>query len=85
MTGFTENVELGQIGQIQKSSEVVMRVKVEGDAGTIRESTLARHRAYPLRRLAVVGLAMERQRIYQDTNGWFIFPTASRWRTPAAL
>src|ERR1700722_12818261 len=31
MTGFTENVELGQIGQIQKSSEVVMRVKVEGD------------------------------------------------------
>ena len=33
MTGFNENVELGQIGEIQKSSAVVMRVKIEGDPG----------------------------------------------------
>jgi protein-glutamine gamma-glutamyltransferase len=33
MTGFNENVELGQIGEIQKSSAVVMRVKIEGEPG----------------------------------------------------
>jgi hypothetical protein len=30
ISGFTEDVELGQIGEIKKSSEVVMRIKVEG-------------------------------------------------------
>ena len=74
MTGFTENVELGQIGQIQKSSEVVMRVKVEGDP--------ARFANQHWRGIALMhfdgrrwsSLAMERQRLYQDINGWFIFP-----------
>ncbi len=31
MTGFSDNVELGAIGQIQQSSAVVMRIKVDGD------------------------------------------------------
>jgi len=74
MTGFTENVELGQIGQIQKSSEVVMRVKVEGDP--------ARFANQHWRGIALIrfdgrrwsGLSMDRQQLYQDTNGWFLFP-----------
>ena len=37
MTGFSENVALGQIGQIQKSSSVVMRIAVEGDAGAAED------------------------------------------------
>ncbi len=79
MTGFTENVELGQIGQIQKSSEVVMRVKVEGDPSRFanqhwRGIALIR---FDGRRWS--GLAMDRQRLYQDMNGWFIFPDG---RTP---
>jgi hypothetical protein len=31
MTGFSDNVTLGQIGQIQQSSAVVMRIHVDGD------------------------------------------------------
>ncbi|MBI2677371.1 MAG: DUF3488 domain-containing protein [Candidatus Koribacter versatilis] len=31
-TGFTDEVNLGQIGEIQQSSEVVMHVRVEGDS-----------------------------------------------------
>ena len=31
MTGFSDNVTLGQIGQIQKNSAVVMRIRVDGD------------------------------------------------------
>ena len=33
MTGFGEDVTLGQIGQIKQSSAVVMRIHVDGDAG----------------------------------------------------
>ena len=33
MTGFSENVELGQIGEIKKSSSVVMRVETEKPIG----------------------------------------------------
>jgi transglutaminase-like putative cysteine protease len=74
MTGFSENVELGQIGQIQKSSEVVMRVKVEGGP--------ARFANQHWRGIALVrfdgrrwsSLAMDRKRLYQDENGWFLFP-----------
>jgi protein-glutamine gamma-glutamyltransferase len=33
MTGFSDNVELGAIGQIQQSSAVVMRIRVDGNAG----------------------------------------------------
>ena len=31
MTGFSDNVELGEIGQIKKNTAVVMRIRVEGD------------------------------------------------------
>lgn len=31
LTGFTENVRLGQIGEIKKSTSVVMRIRIEGD------------------------------------------------------
>ena len=34
MSGFTENVELGEIGQIKKSSVVVMRIRVAGEPGS---------------------------------------------------
>ncbi|MGB7023569.1 MAG: DUF3488 and transglutaminase-like domain-containing protein [Candidatus Acidiferrales bacterium] len=38
MTGFTDNVELGEIGVIKRSSEVVMRIRVQGDdAGRAQE------------------------------------------------
>jgi len=85
MTGFTENVELGQIGQIQKSSEVVMRVKVEGDP--------ARFANQHWRGIALIrfdgrrwsSLAMERQRLYQDMNGWFIFPDGRQMRRSQIL
>lgn len=33
ITGFSDDVELGQIGEIKKSSAVVMRIRVEGDPG----------------------------------------------------
>jgi len=85
MTGFTENVELGQIGQIQKSSEVVMRVKVEGDP--------ARFANQHWRGIALThfdghrwsSLAMERHRLYQDENGWFIFPAGPTSRYTKVL
>jgi len=32
MTGFTDNVELGQIGEIKQNSAVVMRIRIEGDS-----------------------------------------------------
>src|SRR5579864_5810142 len=37
MTGFTDNVELGEIGVIQQSSAVVMRIRVQGDAARAQE------------------------------------------------
>lgn len=37
MTGFTDNVELGEIGVIKQSSEVVMRIRVQGDAARAQE------------------------------------------------
>jgi hypothetical protein len=36
ISGFTEDVELGQIGEIKKSSEVVMRISVEGGPDAAR-------------------------------------------------
>lgn len=71
MTGFTESVELGQIGEIQKSSEVVMRVKVAGGPARFmnqhwRGIALAR---FDGRRWSE--LAAERRRIYSNGEGWF--------------
>ena len=36
LTGFSNNVKLGEIGRIQQSDEVVMRVRVEGDEENVR-------------------------------------------------
>src|SRR5215469_8767089 len=33
LTGFTDDVSLGEIGRIKKNSSVVMRVRIEGDPG----------------------------------------------------
>jgi len=75
MTGFTDTVELGQIGEIQKSSEVVMRVKVDGDptrfAGQHWRGIVLTH--FDGHKWS--GLAAEHRRIYQDENGWFLLPT----------
>jgi transglutaminase-like putative cysteine protease len=35
MSGFSENVTLGEIGQIKKSSAVVMRIRAEGDPARV--------------------------------------------------
>ena len=37
MTGFSDNVTLGEIGKIKQSSAVVMRIHVEGDPGRAAE------------------------------------------------
>ncbi len=37
MTGFSDNVELGTIGQIQQSSAVVMRIRVDGNPGRVAD------------------------------------------------
>lgn len=36
MTGFNDNIELGQIGEIKQSTAVVMRIRVDGDPGRAR-------------------------------------------------
>lgn len=37
MTGFSDNVALGDIGQIQKNTSVVMRIAIEGDASRAQD------------------------------------------------
>jgi protein-glutamine gamma-glutamyltransferase len=37
MTGFTDNVTLGEIGEIKQSSAVVMRIRIQGDASRAQE------------------------------------------------
>lgn len=37
MTGFNDNVELGQIGEIKENTAVVMRIRVEGDAARAQD------------------------------------------------
>lgn len=37
MTGFTDNVTLGEIGEIKESSAVVMRIRVAGDASRAQD------------------------------------------------
>jgi transglutaminase-like putative cysteine protease len=37
MTGFSDNVELGQIGEIKKSTAVVMRIRVAGNPAPARD------------------------------------------------
>lgn len=37
MSGFTDNVALGEIGEIKQSSAVVMRIRIQGDPGRAQE------------------------------------------------
>lgn len=37
VSGFTDNVALGEIGQIKQSSTVVMRIRIQGDASRAQE------------------------------------------------
>jgi hypothetical protein len=81
MTGFSESVELGQIGEIQKSSEVVMRVKIEGDpsrfAGTHwRGIALTNFDGW--RWSAASG---PHARIYPQADGWFPLGSDDRRET----
>ncbi len=76
MTGFTETVALGQIGEIQKSTAVIMRIKV---AGSPERFMSQRWRGIALARFdgwrwsAVSG---DRRRVYADENGWFFLSNA---------
>ena len=76
MTGFTDSVELGQIGEIQKSSEVVMRVKVDGGPTKFANQ---RWRGIALTHFdgwRWSGLAEGRRHIYADIDGWFLLSDA---------
>ena len=54
ISGFSDDVELGQIGEIKRSSAVVMRIKVEGGTRCRAQHALARHRADHVRRTPLV-------------------------------
>ncbi len=54
ISGFSDDVELGEIGEIKKSSEVVMRISVEGGNRGRARRPLARNRADPIRRKTLV-------------------------------
>jgi protein-glutamine gamma-glutamyltransferase len=85
MTGFTDSVELGQIGEIQKSAEVVMRIKVEGGAERFSNQ---RWRGIALTRFdgwRWSGLATERRRVYSTADGWFVLPGEQMADSPALL
>ena len=76
MTGFTETVELGQIGEIQKSTAVVMRIKVAGSPArfmTQRWRGIALASFDGWRWSAVPG---DRKRVYANGDGWFFLSNA---------
>jgi transglutaminase-like putative cysteine protease len=85
MTGFTDSVELGQIGEIQKSSEVVMRIKVDGGPAKFLSQ---RWRGIALTHfdgLRWSGLATERHKIYSNAEGWFVLPGEHMTDSPSYL
>ena len=53
-TGFTDEVSLGQIGEIKKNTAVVMRIHVEGDQTRAQDVHWRGHRADGFRRPALV-------------------------------
>jgi len=69
MSGFTENVELGQIGEIKKDSAVVMRVQQENRLVTTGCAGGA-SRLTTFRRLAVEHLGSRRTKLYTGDAGW---------------
>jgi transglutaminase-like putative cysteine protease len=76
MTGFSESVELGQIGEIQKSTAVIMRIKVAGNPDrfmTQRWRGIALTKFDGWRWSTTPG---DRKRVYADMNGWFFLSNA---------
>jgi len=81
ISGFSDEVELGRIGEIQQSDEVVMRIKVEGDAAAAQDmhwrggafTSFDGRRWYTEERGA--------QAVTQDGDGWIqLRPRGSRAR-----
>jgi len=76
ISGFTDDVELGEIGQIKLSSSVVMRVKVDGGQPAARDlrwrgvalTTFDGHRWYTE--------GHEPMAVSQGPDGWISFDTA---------
>ncbi len=84
MTGFSESVELGQIGEIQKSTAVVMRIKVAGSPTRFMSEKwrgIALTRFDGRRWSALQG---ERRRVYANGEGWFFLSNA-REVSPATV
>jgi hypothetical protein len=76
MTGFTESVELGQIGEIQKSTAVVMRIKVAGNPERFMSQ---RWRGIALARFdgwRWYASTRERKRVYANSDGWIFLSNA---------
>jgi transglutaminase-like putative cysteine protease len=74
ISGFSDNVELGQIGEIKKNTAVVMRVRVEGGPAEMQN---VRWRGIALstfdgKRWATA--SRERRQILAGADGWFALP-----------
>jgi len=82
ISGFTDNVELGQIGTIKKNPAVVMRVRVEGGPAQMRDvkwrgialTTFDGKRWYTEEREAIA--------VTPNNLGWYAFPANTPQITP---
>jgi transglutaminase-like putative cysteine protease len=85
MTGFSESVELGQIGEIQKSTAVVMRIKVAGSPTRFMNE---KWRGIALTRFdgrRWKGTQGMRRRVYANAEGWIFLSNAREVYSSAAL
>lgn len=84
MSGFSNSVELGEIGEIKKDSTVVMRVKTGSPV------------PYPMLRWRGIALtsfdghrwsssAGSKERIYPSANGWILINPRNSLQAPASL
>lgn len=67
MTGFSDDVALGEIGKIQKDSTVVMRIRVEGDPA----------RAHDIHWRGIVLTNFDGKRWFTPTKEMIVIPPAS--------
>ena len=79
MTGFTDNVELGQIGEIKRNTNVVMRVETGRPIGY----DLLRWRGIALtkfdgKRWRSGSAANNLQRLHPSSNGWIYTPESEQ-------
>jgi hypothetical protein len=87
MTGFTDSVELGQIGEIKKSTQVVMRVKIEGNPSLFYGTHWRGLALTDFDGWRWSSTTLARNRINPQTDGWFGLDSrtarlANRQRTP---